>query len=82
MRKFKEMRKMSNMSRMCNRDEDLKKAILEIRDKFYRQAIEDAKDSGDEDYELRDHLETEYNKCDTDELIDSIQDQILDSFGS
>jgi hypothetical protein len=65
-----------------NIDKKLLASVKEYRDRIYQQAYEDAKDEGDEDYTLRDHLENEYNNCDINELVDQIQDLILDSIGS
>jgi len=63
-------------------DKKLKDSIIEVRDRLYQQAYEDAKDSESEEFKLRDHLEKNYNSCEIDELVDQIQDLILDSFGS
>jgi len=65
---------------MDAQSEEIKKKILELRDWFYNQAKEDAHDERDQ--EAEDHLEREYNSCDTDKLVDSITDLLLDSFGS
>jgi len=64
---------------MGEENDELSKACLALRDKYYRQAIEDAHDERDEKAEL--HLEREYNACDTTAFIDAMQDLILDSFG-
>ena len=53
--------------------------ILELRDYLYNQARED---TDKDDTKTLDHLEREYNACDTKKLCDDIFDQILDSFGS
>ena len=63
-------------------DKKLMSAIEDYREQAFRQAFEDAKDSGDEDYKIRDHIENEYNKHDIDEITDQVQDLILDSIGS
>jgi len=63
-------------------EDEFAKAIRAARDKLYQQAYEDAKDTEGEGEEARTHLEREYSNCDVEELIDTIRDKVLDSFGS
>ena len=56
---------------------EIKEDIIKIRKKLYSQAIKDNKNK-----EIRIHLETNYNNCNIDNLVDSVKDILLDSFGS
>ena len=60
-------------------DKAFDKKILAMRDAIYLQTRED---TDKDDLETLDHLEREYNDCDTDKLCEEIFDQVLDSFGS
>ena len=62
-----------------NKLNEIEKRILEVRDYLYNQARED---TDKDDIETLDHLEREYNDCDTKKLCDDILDVLLDSFGS
>ena len=74
---------MINKKQQTFLEQDSCQAILAIRKKEYDDLITEIQSSDTEDKDaLIDSITNEFNTCDTFQLVDSIMDEILDSFGS